>query len=91
MKIVKSFSSTDYAIKMNNRWIEGSFLRQEILKDLNPFLEWGLSSDGNLCCRGCFGHCNYPAWVHYEICCFSISLVEMKKIVDQFGHLLIFI
>ena len=92
-KIIKSFSSNEYAKYLNDKY-EGKLMynpRLEIIKDnIKPFLEWGLSDDGTLCCCGCFSYCNYPNWVKYEHCAFSISLAEMKKIVKEFANLVIF-
>lgn len=84
VKIVKSFSSNEYAVKANDYW--------PLSKNTNnPYLEWGLSSDGELCCRAHFGVYCYPTWTPYEHTAFPISLVEMKVIVKEFGHLLPFI
>lgn len=93
LRIVKSFKSDEYATTMHNRYVEGSTHRQietATLPGGKPSLEWGLSSEGQLCCRGHFTYCNYPDWSEYESCVFSISLIEMKKIVKEFGHLVIF-
>jgi hypothetical protein len=84
IQIVKSFESNQYASIMHDRW------GRTYNPPFNPFLEWGLASHGELCCRGRFGPCNYPEWVPYESVCFGISVGEMKKIVKEFGHLIVF-
>jgi hypothetical protein len=92
-KIVKSFSSNEYAIRKNQEWLKGRTPKynEDVDENVEPFLEWGLSVEGALCCRACFSYCNYPDWVEYESCCFSISLLEMKKIVKEFGLLSVFV
>ena len=90
LKIIKSVSSNEYAIAIDKRWRESRNIGDINPVEWQPFLEWGLSNTGELCCRGVFGYCSYPDWVEYESCCFSISMVEMKKIIKEFGHLLVF-
>lgn len=89
IKIIKFFQSNEYAINRHNNYKNDIF--NGPFEDHDPFLDWGLSSNGDLCCRGYFAYCSYPNWIQYEHCLFSISIQEMKKIINEFGHLLVFI
>ena len=52
---------------------------------------WGLGEDGNLYGRGTISGYSYDkSFQLYELIGFGISLGEMKRIVKEFGHLVIF-
>lgn len=75
MKIVKEFESNEYAISRSQSTA------------FNPYLSYGLGDDGNLYCK-----CRMSGYVLDTWCkpSFYISILEMKKIVKEFGHLLVF-
>jgi hypothetical protein len=59
---------------------------------IKPHWSWGLGDDGILYCKGQIaGHCFKQTWWPYERMGFGIPISEMRKIVKEFGHLLVFI
>jgi len=88
MNIIKQFESNEFAIKKS-------------AGNINSFWLWGLGDDGILYGKGLFAG-NYlmgewspyylmGEWAPYEVLSFGIPLSEMKKIVKEFGHLLVWL
>ena len=76
MKIIKEFDSNEYAKKMSPGLID-------------PFLKYGLGDDGNLYCKcSISGYSFRNNWIKPT---FYISIREMKKIVDNFEHLMVWV
>jgi len=77
MKIIKQFESNDFARSQN----------------VNFYWSWGLGDDGFLYGKGRLldPTSRYTYWHPYADMTFGIPLSEMKKIVKEFGHLLLFI
>jgi hypothetical protein len=78
MKIVKQFSSNDFAIKKSSPDMIGANWT------------WGLGNDGELYGRGSFAQYYIREWFIYRNASFGIPISEMKKIIKEFGHLVIF-
>jgi predicted metal-binding protein len=76
MNIVKEFESNEYAISRSQS------------TSFNPCLSYGLGDDGHLYCKCRMSGYMYDTWCKPS---FYISISEMKKIVKEFGDLLIFI
>lgn len=78
MKIVKEFHSTEYAQKIS-------------LGYDNPYIIWGLGDDGNLYAK--YSVSRYHSeknWHRSDLIRFGLTIGEMKRIVNEFGHLIIF-
>lgn len=54
------------------------------------FFEWGLGDDGNLYVRYSMSGHHRNSWVLYETSGIAISMEEMKKVLKEFGHLVVF-
>ena len=87
MKIIKQFESNEWAIKRSKGYTttwDGTGSR--------PRWTWGLGDDGRLYCKGWIAGRSYSQdWYRYEDVSFGISLDEMKKIIKEFGHWLVWI
>jgi hypothetical protein len=82
MKIVKELESNKFAIK-----------RSPGMNDSNhkAHWSWGLGEDGILYGKGVFsGHSYEDNWYPYHTLSFGITISEMKRIIKEFGHLLVF-
>lgn len=86
MKIIKQFD--DYEFFERHHYLE---FEDEELK--TGFWRWGLGDDGNLYCQ-CYGFDNPKYWYFYEEKCYEgryhLLFSEMRKIVKEFGHLVVF-
>ena len=82
MKIVKQFESNDFA-KRRSPGMNSPLMI--------PQWSWGLGEDGELYCKGQItGFIVMEEWYAYSRASFGIPSGEMKKIIKEFGHLLIF-
>lgn len=82
--IVKSFSDFEYFQKSYDE-----LLPEEELK--KGFWEWGLGNDGELYCR-CSDFESPEEWHNADnTTCDALTIRDMKRIVKEFGHLLVFI
>lgn len=93
MKIIKQFDSNDFAIK-KSRALLGEGRGQTSFWDgtkKEPYWIWGLGDDGELYGKGWRQGVYRPDWTSDDGYDFSISLDEMRKIVKEFGHLLVFL
>lgn len=87
MKIVKQFDSNEWAIKHS-----GSRVSSWDGAEHKPNWTWALGDDGYLYGQGwILGHLYTNGWCRYEDMSFGIPLTEMKKIVKEFGHLLVWL
>lgn len=78
MKIVKEFRSDDWAKSCSSGYPKAEWA-------------WGLGEDGHLYGKGGIsGHIYHDNWYPYSKMRFGIAISEMKKIVKEFGHLVIF-
>ena len=79
MKIVKEFESSEFASK----------IQHVTFRHFN-YLKWGLGDDANLYCQGKYSNSEYSPWINpFENSVYP-DINEMKKIVKEFGHLLVF-
>jgi hypothetical protein len=81
MKIIKQFSDPIYMRKTYESWESDD----ELVGDW----AWGLGADGNLYCK-CSDFEN-DDWYLFSHTSFKVGIPEMKRIVKEFGHLLVFI
>lgn len=81
MKIVKELNANDWAKQKSPGMTS---------PNNQPYWSWGLGDDGVLYGKGQIsGYVFTTAWYPYERIGFGISIREMKRIVKEFGHLLI--
>lgn len=81
MKIVKEINDNEWAKKR-------SFVMSSPLNI--PCWSWGFGNDGLLYCKGLITGYSFTEWIPYHKTGISITLSEMKKIVKEFGHLIVF-
>lgn len=91
MKIVKFFEDEDFFEKYHN----DQGIQDDAYKQKGHWY-WGLSDDGDLCYHSSVYH-HTEQWIifnsnekHYKVAS-KLSLKDMKKIVKEFGHLLVWI
>ena len=84
MKIIKEFEDTTFLDKPD---VSSSTLDNEGHKWI-----WGLGSDGDLYYR-CTKFSKPDTWfvLKYSDVARSINIYDMKRIVNEFGHLLVFL
>lgn len=87
MKIIKEIISQDY---YKNYLGDLNFETEEEFEEAskNGYWLWGLGADGDLYCK-CSDFEDPNDWYLYDVISCP-PLVEMKKIVKAFGHLLVF-
>jgi hypothetical protein len=78
MKIVKELDRSDYARS------------QHLAFSNDSFLIYGLGDDGNLYIKCSISGYHYPDWTRSDKISRGLPIGEMKKIIDAFGHLVIF-
>ena len=82
MKIVKSFED----FKFFNKVYEGPNDPEQ------EFWKWGLGEDGDLYCQ-CSDFTDILKWYRYDMLTgisSKVSLRDMRRIVKEFGHLVVF-
>lgn len=84
MKIVKQFESNDFA-----KILYKDLYSHIDYKEGAPWLIWGLGNDGDLYVMHGFPYHlkETSSWIVPRM---YISILEMKKIIKEFGHLIIF-
>lgn len=84
MQIIKQFEDKDFF----ERYYYLALEKEELE---NGYWFWGLDSDGDLCCK-CSDFLDPDSWYHYnELSFYKTNIKDMRKIVKEFGHLLVFI
>ena len=88
MKIIKAFDDSEFVNKQFKQFLFDSEIH---------FWNWGFGDDGRLYFQTSAyldpttGHVNPLKWYDYHDMVSYLSIKDMKKIVKEFGHLLVWL